>query len=584
MGASGSAFVLLFLCLCLTTSASPSSVAALAAVQTDTSNADTKYSRLLFIRGLTQSYLEDYDEAVSYFEKALDYTPGEPAVLAALAEAEAARDNLTSALYYSRQARADAPQHPYYYETVAELLQKDNRSREAIEAYRTLLSRFPNHLPARLTLARLQKELGHSHEALRQYETVVDSAKRPRADAYVEMLNLYRETGDQKGLERTLHALIELRRDEPLYRRLLGQLYAEQKRFDEAIPLFEALLEEDTNNPQLLTRLKMLYEKTGQPNKAAALWDRFTASDAGPSQLVARARSLYERGRPNADRKDNANDRRARQLLQTALEKDPTHAKALDLLGTIHARNGHHEKAAHLLQRALDENPRDVALWERTASSYLQSNAPSRAASVAEEGRLLFPGRYELYRIEAEAHFQMDAYEDAVEGFEGAVHRLDTTATSRRERAAIHAGLGRAHLELRNTSAAHDAFERALELNATAPQALLHYARSLTERGEDLDRALDLAQRAVEHNPSDPRTHGTLGWVLFKRGTVDAARSHFRQAINTGEASARIYEHFGDLHHSLGNDVRAQQYWKEALHRAPERETLRRKIRRSSTG
>lgn len=540
----------------------------------DSTDVTNEKARTLLIRGLTQSYLEDYEGASALFEHALEAAPQEPALLSALAEAEVHRGNQTSAIYYARQARDHAPNEPHYYLQVARYLREADRTEEAISAYQNLLSRFPGHEKGRLALARLQQEQDRPHEALDQYEALMDSSKHVPPEAYAEMLTLYRSVDDPEGLERTLKRLIDLRRDVQVYRRMLGQLYAEQSRYQDAIPLFETLLQENPTDPRLLSQLKMLYVETDQPQKADRVGGNVPTGAVSPDQLVARARSIVDTEPPL----DSAAAERSRQLLNRALEHAPNHTGALDLLGSIEYEQGNYDRAAATLVRALDQNPRDPTRWRNAASAHLKLDSLRRAAALAEEGRLLFPGRADLAELEAEARLQLGEYETARLRFQEALSQMDSSTTSPHDRASLHAGLGRALYNLGNTSEADSSFERALDLAPEHPVALIHLARSLAQQERALGRALRLAQQAVTVAPSRAESHGALGWVHTVRGEYEAAMPAFERALDAASPPAWVYEHVGDLHRARGNDALAQRYWQKALDRAPNRESLEQKL------
>lgn len=541
----------------------------------DTATLSNPRAQQLFVRGMTEAYLEDYDQAVSLFERVLDLAPGEPAVLSALAEAEAHRDHLASALYYAREARRAAPENPYYYTSLATLLRAANRPEEAAAAYRDLLSNFPDHAGGRRALANLQKnELGQPREALRQYRVLVDSLNQPQPGDYNALLELYREVENEEGIERTLKTLVRLRHDTPLYRRLLGELYSNQGKYEEAISLFEEVLQETPNDPRLLTQLKMLYTETGQLEKAKTLGANIPSNDTSPTQLVARARSLLT-SHGNSASPDTAT---AIDLLKEALDRTPNDPEPLTLLGRIYRDQSRPAAAAPLFERAVDEDPRTPARWQRVASAYLDADSLHRAAALAEEGRLIFPNRYELLHIEARARLRLGETQTARVQFQEALSQIDTAAVASKERAALHAGLGLAHQRLGHSQEANAAFETALRLDARHPAVLSNYAYSLAQQAGQLDRALSFARRAVELDNHNSESLDVLGFVYFKRGDYDAARATFERALSTGEPHARLFEHFGDLHRALGNDSLAQQYWKRALERAPARDSLKKKI------
>jgi tetratricopeptide (TPR) repeat protein len=536
-------------------------------------------ARQLFVRGMTQSYLEDHEEAVSYFEKALELAPREPAILVALAEAEAARDNVTSALYYARQARDRAADQPYYYRTLAELLHRAGESQEAVATYQRLLATFPDENNARLALARLLTDLDQPQRALQTYETLIDSSDRSlSATVYAEMLPLYRQVGDTDGRERVLKVLVTNSQTPRPYREQLARLYVDQKRFEAAIPVFETLVRDTPNDPQLLSRLQMLYEETGQPEEAQALWDSFDTKNASPDQLVARARALYDDRREAKESLDPNAVTPAVQLLRRALADAPKHVPALDLLGRIHYQTGAYDDAATIFQRAIDANPRDPERWRYAARAHLAGGQPQQAVEVAEEGLLLFPGRADLLRPLAYGHLRQTEYDTALTRFEEALDKVESRSGPPHLRAALYAGRGRALDALGQTERATSDYEAALELDPAQPTALWHYARLLVQQKQNLSRARRLAQRAVEASPSTPEALNTLGWIYFKQGSLSEANDVLRKAVETGAASAAVYEHLGDVQRALGNDDRARQYWKKALDLDPERDAVQEKL------
>lgn len=536
-------------------------------------------ARTLFVRGLTQSYLEDYDEAVAHFEQALDRAPNTAAILSALSEAEAGRDNLTSAVYYARKAHAQAPDIPYYGMDLADRLQDAERWAEAVSAYRTVLSRFPDHRPARRALARLQQRREHPQAALRHYEALTTDSARASVDVYTEMLSLYRQVDDTAGVERTLNTLTARSPDTPRYRRQLSRLYIQKQEYRKAIPLLESLRDETPNDFSLLSRLKMLYLKTDQPQKVRTLGVQEPAQPASPDALVARARSLNE-GPPAPDSADMA---RAVRWLRDALAQAPKHVGALDVLGQLLIDQGKPANAAPLLERAVDANPRSPARWHRAAAAFLAADSLQKAAALAEEGALLFPGRPDLRRIEATARLRSGAFAAARDGFEAALTRMDTTTAAPEARARLYTGLGRALDHLGARSDARSAHDTAVRLAPERAPSLTYYARHLAAQSPSSAKALRLARRAVEHAPSSARALGTLGWVYARRGAHAEAAAAFEDALATGRASAWTYERFGDLQHMLGNMARARRYWRKALDRAPDRAALQKKLRTSST-
>lgn len=553
----------------------PQSPAAPQSPTADTADIQDLRARKLFVRGMTQTYLEDYEEAAALLKRALEAAPGSAAILSALADVEAQRETLSSALYYAREARRRAPDTAYYHLEVARLHRAADQPREAVTTYRRLLERFPDNATGRLALARLQSRRDQPRRALRHYEALVDSAARVPTEAYSEMLALYRQVGDAAGREQMLKQLIEQRRPASPYRRQLGELYIRQERPRDAIAVLEPLLRDSPQDPRLLSRLQTLYSQTDQPEKAKRLGEAALGDDASPDQLVSRARTLYEQDQSL----DSSTADTVTELLRTALDRVPDHGDALALLGQVRYDQARYGEAAPLLQRALDDNPRHPDRWRRAASAYLRADSLSQAVRTAEEGLLLFPGQGPLLRIQGEAHLRLNEPAAARARFREALSDVDGTEVSSREHAALHVGRGRALAQTAVLDSAAAAYEAALQIAPEHRPARTHLARVLARQEKQLDRALRLARQAVEHGPATPETLGTLGWVRSARGEYAAADSAFDRALAAGDAAAWIYEQYGDVQNALGNDALARQYWKEALDRTDHPAPLRQKLR-----
>jgi tetratricopeptide (TPR) repeat protein len=213
---------------------------------------------------------------------------------------------------------------------------------------------------------------------------------------------------------------------------------------------------------------------------------------------------------------------------------------------------------------------------------YLKGHEYDAAASVAEEGLLLFPGDVALLRTAAFARLRTDAPQQAQDHFEDALTFQQNGSAPTAETAVLRAGLALALTVLDRPREADAALEKALAAAPDNPTVLHTCAFSLSLRKEQLDRALELSRRAVNRTPSSPLPLDTLGWVYFQRGNLEAAHRILRRALNAGPPSRRILEHFGDVQKATGNDAAARRYWQKALDRAPNRSSLRKKLESDS--
>jgi tetratricopeptide (TPR) repeat protein len=123
---------------------------------------------------------------------------------------------------------------------------------------------------------------------------------------------------------------------------------------------------------------------------------------------------------------------------------------------------------------------------------------------------------------------------------------------------------------------------------AEAPQrwsALADLAYVLAQRGEDLDRALELAREAVTASREDPRALDAVGWVELHSGRADAALEHFDGGIRAvGRTSEPMFPtlqyHRGLALRALGREEDAAGAFEEALRHGnfPEAENARQQL------
>ena len=69
----------------------------------------------------------------------------------------------------------------------------------------------------------------------------------------------------------------------------------------------------------------------------------------------------------------------------------------------------------------------------------------------------------------------------------------------------------------------------------------------LAERGERLDEAVSLVERALAIDPDNGSYLDSLGWALFKQKKVDQAEPLLRRAAEQAPNNSVVQDHFGDV-------------------------------------
>jgi tetratricopeptide (TPR) repeat protein len=121
-------------------------------------------------------------------------------------------------------------------------------------------------------------------------------------------------------------------------------------------------------------------------------------------------------------------------------------------------------------------------------------------------------------------------------------------------------------------------FERALELKPDFPEAQNYLGYMWADRGENLERAKELIEKAVKAEPKSAAYLDSLGWVFFKLNQPKAALEYVLQAVTlNGEPDATLYDHLGDIYAALNETDKAQEAWRKSL-AVEANETIQKKL------
>ena len=130
-----------------------------------------------------------------------------------------------------------------------------------------------------------------------------------------------------------------------------------------------------------------------------------------------------------------------------------------------------------------------------------------------------------------------------------------------------------------------DIYNAIFDIDPEYENALNNYSYILAERGEKLEKALEMSKRAVAKKPDNSSYLDTLGWIYYKLNRFEDALKYLREAADLAEKDdvphPAILEHLGDNYMKLGDIDKAQSYWKKALELDNDNKEILKKIQES---
>lgn len=260
-------------------------------------------------------------------------------------------------------------------------------------------------------------------------------------------------------------------------------------------------------------------------------------------------------------RSANTNDL-ALMILGLALELRPDFSAARLAMSDIHVTRQHTDAALAVLAPVRD---RDVlAPLVRLRRSALQDRLgrTNEAIAILRDLASDVPGSPVPDRHLGDIYRSKSRFSEAITAYDRAITRIPTPAPSDWI-VFYHRGVA---LERDGQwSRAEADFEHALRLAPDQPYALNYLAYSWTERGQNLDRARAMLERALRSRPNDGAITDSLGWVMFRMGNLQDAVRLLERAIELEPDDPTISSHLGDAYWAVGRRIEALYQWRRAL-------------------
>jgi tetratricopeptide (TPR) repeat protein len=417
---------------------------------------------------------------------------------------------------------------------LAGLYAREDRAVEALETAEEALRFDPANVEANRIIGSIYAILAEQKGRLRPGDD--PSQYLPRAIAALEKA---RGAGTDLGVEFTL-----------------GRLYLRAGRSEEAIAPLLRVFEQQPTYSEGGMLLSAAQEATGRVTEAI-----------DTVQVVVRESPTFFRGHVRLIELLEG-QRRWKEAAAAYAEAQKVNPRA-DLAGGRAAamlNSGDLRGAQAVLNEAIGKRAApDAALLYLLAESQRRTGDLAAAAATAKTLRTSFPNDNRALVIQAQLHLAEGRKQEALAIFADLVKRLPDERSFTYQYAQL----------LEETGRIADA-ERALRaLLARDPKdanALNSLGYMFADRGERLDEAVELLQRATQIEPGNPSFLDSLGWAYFKRGNLELADKPLTEAAAQQPDNSVIQDHLGDLRFRQDRFADAIAAWERAL--AGDRESI----------
>lgn len=152
----------------------------------------------------------------------------------------------------------------------------------------------------------------------------------------------------------------------------------------------------------------------------------------------------------------------------------------------------------------------------------------------------------------------------------GAAQDLREAARLRPDMPEVFHNLGFAFEKSGDTRNAIKAYEKAIALNPNYAAALNNLGFLLATQEIDVQRAVQVCQRAVQLEPASVSFRDSLGWACYKAGRQDEAINHFRAALKADPNFFKSHFHLGFVEFTRKNYAEASRHFVAVLRLNPD--------------
>jgi len=460
-----------------------------------------------------------------------------------------------------------------------------------------------------LRLGKFESALRTINSCLNLYPEDIESLKIK--------VQIYANRRQWSLVEKTYLDILSIDKDNEDIAYKLAYFYLQQKENAKSLAVFEKMAaRRNKPDPQILINLGELYIETEQYYNAISTYKNLISLDPEESY------GYYGLGFAREFTGDTLG---AVQSYKKAYRISPDFTQARDRLYDIYMSRGVWDEAINILYDAVETDSTDMTSWLQLGEIYWEKQDTVKTMQTQKEIMRRFPEAWQGFFNTGRFYLDMQKNKEAAQVFRKATtlssstpwgwlylgialaHQdsLESSLTNllsareivpddpltnfylgtvysrlNRSSEAIEpleralekrprwmtaiSTLAEAHVTLKNYIKADSLFELALQWEPENALILNNYGFTLSERGERLEKAIVMAEKALELDPENGAYLDTIGWIYFKMGQYQKSLEYIEKACNKRPDSAVVLEHMGDVYFKLGNSDKARKFWEKA--------------------
>jgi len=469
----------------------------------------------LYLLAETSAGMHREVDALELLVRARKVAPNNTNILFLMAQLSMKQSFFEDAIEVLNDGRRIDPQRADFHAALGESYFTVGKVDKALEEFKTLISLDPSPR-SYVFMGLCYRHLGKFDEAKRYLRQSL-SADPNNIPALFNLGFIARKEGNNLQAEQYLQRAVRLGKDYPEALFELGSLRMDQKKYDEAVPLFRHFVEVTENPTQGYYKLAISERNLHQLEAAERDMNVFKTLSKSPQPAPYPLQHFFdylERRTTLTSEQQNEADLRE---LQAEVQQHPDRPRSLYLLAQSLLEVGHTNDAMQILQRLDAVSGGDFRTKLNTGVLLGRFHIYGDAIRYFEAALKISPSSDDAKYNLAEAYFQTGNYDDALKSL------LEVSLDGQKEGGYLGL-LGDVYARLNRYEDASKCLERAVAAVPDNDQYYLSLALVQLRAG-DTENADRVSRRGLARIPNS----GLLYWTA---GIVSVVRGHDRDAEN----------------------------------------------------
>jgi tetratricopeptide (TPR) repeat protein len=525
----------------------------------------------LYADATSKLVLGDTAQAIDLFHECLSKDPNQDAAWFQLANVAYCKNDYSTASTDIQKALAINGTNIWYNQLYAEVLGAQTKYKDAGNVYLKLMNQDPDNTDYWFALAYYAAKANDYQGAINYYNKIQQQSGI-NEDLVSAKEELWLKLNKPDSAVSEVKQLIQSDTTQPRYYAMLADLYKMTNNKGSLATTLQEMLKDDPQNPQALLSLADLYHLQNDDKRAFEYEQRAFESPAMDIDSKVQVLVGYI-----SQLKDSTQRKEALSLAKITTQTDSGEAKAFAVYGDLLATIDSNKAAVAQYRKAVSLDQSRFAVWEQVLILYSQLNENDSLYNTAKKVAELFPDQALSFYYYGNACLTEKKYDEAAAQFTKAVQM---GSDNKDLMAQLYANLGDVYYYEKDFKKSDSSYDQALVVDPKNAYALNNYSYFLSVRGNNLDKAEEMASKLVkEIAPNNSSYEDTYGWVLFKLKRYDDAQTWTAKAMKDGgDNNGTILEHYGDILFRLGKTDDALTYWKKAKTLSPDSTSLDKKI------